>query len=141
MSSERVKKVDDLWHRAGMQLKEEMSNTKYSDIAGLSMADRSILQIIEKNPQIIFKEICAQLGLPKSTLTSAVNRLEKKGLVTRNASVQDKRAYFLQLTESGMHAQQEHLNIEYAVFEKLLQRLSDREADTLIRLLSKALKC
>lgn len=140
MSRTEIEKLNYLWHIVGNQLKEEMSNEKYSYITGLSMVEMSILQIIEKNPKIIFKEICTQLGLPKSTLTSAVNRLEKRGLVKRNPLQQDKRAFFLELTASGFEAQREHVLIEYVVFERLLQGLEEQEEKTFVALLSKALK-
>lgn len=137
MSSSEVEKLNYLWHIVGDQLKEEKA--KYPLVSGLTMTEMSILQIIESNPKIIFKEICAGLGFPKSTLTSAVNRLEEKGLVKRNSSSRDKRAYYLELTPTGMQAQRAHVLVEHTVFEKLLSNLDGGEVETLIALIFKGL--
>lgn len=140
MSSLEIEKLNHLWHMVGNKLRVEMSSKKYPNIAGLSMVEMSILQLVEQNPQIIFKEICSQLGLPKSTLTSAVKRLEERGFVTRTPTQRDKRSYYLELTPNGFQAQKEHILIEHTVFERLLQGLEKKETETFIALLAKALQ-
>ncbi len=138
MSIDKVKELNDLWHIVGMRMKAEMNNGKYPAILGVSMVELSILQVVENLPNCMLKEISNQLELPKSTLTSAINRLESKGLVKRNPCKEDKRAYNLELTEVGLQVQQEHRNIEYAVFEDMLQKLDIEEKNIFISMLSKA---
>jgi DNA-binding MarR family transcriptional regulator len=140
MSIDKIKKLNDLWHIVSMRMKTEMNSGKYPVILGVSIVELSILQVIENCPNCMMKEISSQLELSKSTLTSAMNRLESKGLVKRNPCIDDKRAYNLELTEMGLQAQQEHRNIEYAVFEGILQELSVAESNIFISILSKALK-
>ncbi|WP_368489382.1 MarR family winged helix-turn-helix transcriptional regulator [Clostridium sp. BJN0013] len=138
MSIDKVKELNDLWHIVGMRMKAEMNSGKYPAILGVSMVELSILQVVENRPNCMLKEISSQLELPKSTLTSAINRLESKGLVKRNLCKEDKRAYNLELTEVGLQAQHEHRNIEYAIFEDMLQKLDMEEKNIFIRMLSKA---
>lgn len=135
-----IKKLNYLWHIVGSQLREEMYKPDYNNINGLTMVDLSILQTIEEHTDIIFKDICQILRIPKSTLTSAVNRLEKKNLVKRKVSQKDKREYYLELTELGSQAQREHILTEHAVFSQLLRGLSEAESKRFISLFSKALK-
>lgn len=139
-SVDEVKKLNCLWHKVGRQLREEMYKPEYRNISGLTMIDLSILQTIEEYPNLIFKDICSLLGLPKSTLTSAVNRLEKKDYVKRKVSQNDMRKYGLELTEIGKQAQQEHIMTEHVVFNKLLNGLSDAEAKRFLSLFSKGLE-
>lgn len=137
---DKVKEMNALWHVVGGQLRDEMYKAKYQYINKLTMVDLSILQTIEQNPNLIFKDICTLLGLPKSTLTSAVNRLEKSGLVNRKVLESDKRKYGLELTETGKKAQHEHITTEHVIFQKLLNGLSDSESEVFLHLFSKALK-
>lgn len=137
---DKVKELNTLWHKVGNQLREEMYKTEYKSINKLTMIDLSILQTIQQNPNLIFKDICTILGLPKSTLTSAVNRLEKNGLVKRRVSEKDMRKYSLELTKKGNEAQQEHIMTEHVVFNQLLNGLNDAESKSFLSLFSKALK-
>lgn len=134
-----VKELNDLWHIIGMRMKAEMSSEKYSSIAGLSMVELSILQIIEKQPNCMMKDISNQLCLPKSTFTSAITRLENKGYIMRKQDIGDKRAYNLELTKLGTQAQQEHLDIEYTVFRNFLKPLNNKEKDLFIKIFAKAI--
>ncbi len=139
-SLDDVKKLNYLWHIIGNQLREEMYKPDYNNINGLTMVDLSIIQTIEEHTDIILKDICKILKIPKSTLTSAVNRLEKKNLVKRKVSQKDKREYYLELTELGSQAQREHIMTEHTVFNQLLSGLSEVESKRFISLFSKALK-
>ena len=139
-SLDKVKELNYLWHIVGNQLREEMYKPDYNNINGLTMVDLSIIQTIEEHTDIILKDICNILKIPKSTLTSAVNRLEKKNLVKRKVSQKDKREYYLELTELGSQAQREHIMTEHTVFNQLLSGLSEVESKRFISLFSKALK-
>lgn len=78
--------------------------------------------------------------MPKSTLTSAVKRLEQKGYIKKECSLCDKRAYNLKLTSLGYQAQEEHRNIELFVFEKLLCTLNDEERKHFLLTFNKAIR-
>ncbi len=133
-----VQKLNDLWHVVGMRMKNEMNNGKHPVIRGISMVELSILEVIEQNPLCMMKTISDLLGLPKSTLTSAVKRLEEKEYVAKRHSSLDKRAYCLELKDRGIKAQQEHCEIEMSVFQELLQPLTLQEVDTFIKLFTRA---
>ncbi len=135
-----INEFNRLWHRVGSQLREEMYKSDYATINRLTMIDLSLLQTIEEQPNLIFKDICRTLGIPKSTLTSAVNRLEKKGYVKRKALQKDMRKYGLELTEMGKQAQREHIMTENVVFGNLLDGLSDAEVQQLLFLFEKGTK-
>lgn len=137
-SMDRAKELNELWHTIGMRMKNEMCSGKYPAILGVSMVELSILEVIERYPLCIMKKVSGELNLPKSTLTSAIKRLEEKGYVKRNHSTIDKRAYNLELTEWGMQTQKEHRDIEMSIFQELLQQLNTHEVDVFLELFMKA---
>ena len=102
------------------------------------MIELSILETVERYPNCMMKKVSELLGLPKSTLTSAVKRLEAKGYLRRSQSDSDKRAYNLELTEWGVQAQTEHREIEKSIFENLLQQLNTEETSIFLKLFTKA---
>ena len=112
MSRMKTKELNELWHIIGFNMKNEMQSGKYPAISGLTQLEMGILQAIEMNPNNMLKNICDTLGLPKSTLTSAIS----------------------------VQAQKEHIEIENTVFNNVLKHLNETEIDQLIAILSKALK-
>ena len=95
---DKVQALNELWHIVGMRMKSEMCSGKYPAILSISMIELSILETVERYPNCMMKKVSELLGLPKSTLTSAVKRLEAKGYLRRSQSDSDKRAYNLELT-------------------------------------------
>ena len=133
---DKVQVLNELWHIVGMRMKSEMCSGKYPAILSISMIELSILETVERYPNCMMKKVSELLGLPKSTLTSAVKRLE--AYLRRSQSDSDKRAYNLELTEWGAQAQTEHREIEKSIFENLLQQLNTEETSIFLELFTKA---
>ena len=140
MYSDEIKEINKVWHVLIERFQRTMEDEKYSHINELSTTEISILQLLNDYPQIILKEICARLNIPKSTLTSAVNRLVKKGYVERISTSCDKRAFSLYITEKGAAIQKDHLELEYSCVSQILDRLDRTEVETLLRLLKKSIE-
>jgi DNA-binding MarR family transcriptional regulator len=99
-----------------------------------------VIHIVSENPDIILKNICEILSLPKSTLTNTINRLEEKGYLIRIITKKDLRSYGLSLTEKGIRAQEEHMEYESQVFGRVLETLESQERAELLTLLKKIVK-
>jgi Transcriptional regulators len=97
------------------------------ELDGATTIEVSILSIIEHNPNIILKEIVQMLGIPNSTLTAAIDRLEKRGLIARTISNRDRRSFRLELTMKGKAAQLEHRKGENILIERILASFSTVE--------------
>jgi DNA-binding MarR family transcriptional regulator len=83
-------------------------------------------------------DIRKALDIPHSTLTSAINRLEKRGFLKRVITQQDRRSYSLRLTKKGEQVQTEHHRVDIMLADKLLEALdTNKERVQLIRLLAK----
>jgi ubiquinone/menaquinone biosynthesis C-methylase UbiE len=86
-----------------------------------------------EKPDVILGEIVSILNIPKSTLTNAVDRLEKRNYINRIISKRDRRSYGLELTEEGHLAQKEHLDFEYTVYGRILNALDTDEENKLVK--------
>ncbi len=95
------------------------------DFSALSSLEIAVISQVYRNQDLILREIVEKLNIPNSTLTSAVNRLEKGGYLKRVISRRDKRSYGLELTDKGFAAMKEHLRVEQIFFKKILSSLSD----------------
>ncbi|MBD2857541.1 MarR family transcriptional regulator [Spongiibacter sp. KMU-158] len=69
--------------------------------AGLTAPQMLILQSLRDHGDEIISNIANRVNLSQATVTSIIDRLEKRGLVVRERSKEDKRKVFACLTESG----------------------------------------
>ena len=129
----------DSLHQLFWTLRIDQLGTWSKTLEGMAQIDLHILKLIAAHPNIILKEICAALNIPSSTLTSAINRLEERGLLRRVVSKRDRRSYELELTDQGWKIEKEHERVDRKITEKILKAFDDEhEARTFIELLAKA---
>lgn len=103
---------------------------------GISYSEISVLSFVSDNKDAFLKEISENLNLPSSTLTSVIDRLEKRGLVHRVVSKRNRRSYSLELTKDGIRISDLHKSAEKKMWNKLLEGLkSDSDREKLIELL------
>lgn len=69
--------------------------------AGLTAPQMLILQSLRDHGDAIISNIANRVNLSQATVTSIIDRLEKRGLVLRERSTEDKRKVFACLTDSG----------------------------------------
>ncbi len=110
-------------------------------LSDMMPVDLHLMKMISEAPEIIIGEIRSALGVPASTMSSIVNRLENKGLLKRTISNRDRRSYGLKLTPKGVKIQAEHERVDLLMAGKVLETLHDpQERETLIRLLFKVVR-
>lgn len=86
------------------------------------------------------KEIEKEFGVRRSTVTSAMQILEKKGFIERFPSPLDSRAKLVRLTESGKEKNEKLIGFIVERDKKLTDSLTGEERDTLMTLLLKLLE-
>ena len=104
----------------------------------MTLGDKRVLNLIAAKSDLILRDIREALGMPNSTLTGAIDRLEERGLVRRVISKRDRRSYGLNLTPGGKAymALQETAEKEFAV--QILRTLdTDQERLAFVEILSK----
>ncbi len=136
ITEEEIRGIDKVWHELIFSMQKTNEELWKDQLEGVSTIEISILSIIERNPDVILKEIAEILGIPGSTLTSAVDRLEKRGLLIRMISKRDRRSFGLGLTEEGREVQLEHREREKVLWERVLGSYeTSAERRELVRLL------
>ena len=137
-STKHIEEFSELWHLMMKKSNFSKIEEQFPRINGLTTIEISIISIVSKNPDVILGEIVSSLDIPKSTLTNAIDRLEKRNYINRIISKRDRRSYGLELTEEGHIAQREHIDFEYTVYGRLLNALdTDEEKQELFKLLRK----
>jgi len=79
----------------------------------------------------------SQVGVP--SMTRMLDRLEKKGLVRRARSPEDRRKVILELTAAGKALYPKLTEVHVNVLNRFMQRFTKAEADTLGKLLERML--
>lgn len=129
-----IKELADYWQQL---LASNQLNVCVGKLEGVSAIEVRILRLVNENPDIILKEISQKLNIITSTLTSAINRLERRKLLKRTISKRDLRSFQLKLTKEGKMAIEEYLEAEQKVWKLILKPLSQDERDQFIRIFKK----
>lgn len=133
-----VEELNQLWHKLIELTQFKQYEDKYSHLRELSTVEIGIINMVAYKPDVIFREICEAFDLPKSSLTSIIDRLEKWRYLKRTISSRDRRSYGLELTDIGLEAQKEHLSYEYETMSGIINALDTQgEKQEFITLLGK----
>ena len=104
---------------------------------GLSRAEFVVIYSLGLMQDVTASEIAASTAFPKNTLSRAVNRLAKLGLIQRNEGQTDRRQQNLSLTPQGRAVLDEALPRFVALEAEMLAPLSLVEQETLSALMAK----
>src|SRR5213594_4742488 len=107
----------------------ESSEVGLSDFAVMEM-------LLHKGPQPV-NEIGRRIELTSGAITTAVDRLESRGLVTREAHSSDRRARIVRLTAAGEKQAAKIFAGHKAAMDVAASALSKTERATLVELLKK----
>jgi DNA-binding MarR family transcriptional regulator len=105
----------------------------------LTLTDAAVVswlsQAAAEGREPIQKEVADSLGLPKTTMTSAVKRLSARGLVEQGSGARDARARTLHLTAAGQKLGSGLKEAQIGASMAILQSLPARDQSRLIELL------
>ncbi|MGL4637270.1 MAG: MarR family winged helix-turn-helix transcriptional regulator [Beijerinckiaceae bacterium] len=103
----------------------------------LSRADFVVIYSLALMDGVTASEIAASTAFPKNTLSRAVNRLAKRGLIRRSEGESDRRQQNLTLTPKGRAVYDEALPRFEALENEMLSSLTLVERETLSALMAK----
>jgi len=119
-------------HRALSRLAEE-SIAK----AGICLTDFAVLEALLHKGPLTISAIQGKVSLASGSMTAAVDRLEKLGLVVRKSSPGDRRARVLELTPEGKRLAASCFDKHAKDLEDLVSVLSGKERQQLYKSLKK----
>lgn len=114
-----------------LKLEERYIQSQQSQTRTFSVTEAHIIEQIGLSGKRRMSEVAEDLKITISSLTLAINRLEKKGFVKRVKDQQDKRAVNLCLTETGKEIYAIHENFHRKLIEEV-SKFFPREDDDLI---------
>src|SRR5881409_4062710 len=105
--------------------------------AEVGLSDFAVMEmLLHKGPQPV-NEIGRRVELTSGAITTAVDRLESRGLVTREAHETDRRARIVRLTARGKDEAVKAFGVHKTAMDVAARGLSKTERAVLIRLLKK----
>jgi len=96
---------------------------------GLCLTDFMILEALLHKGPLTITEIQGKILLASGSMTAAVDRLEKKGMIVRLFVKEDRRARLLELTEAGRVLIERVYAQHASEFEALMRVLRDKEME------------
>lgn len=114
---------------------QRVSNRMARDL-GLTGPQRLVVRCIGKYPGIPASQLATILHLDRGTISSALNRLEKRGLIERRADPGDGRRVTLGLTREGRAIDLPTAHTIEDSVEQLLAKVSDSDRQATMRVLA-----
>jgi len=103
----------------------------------LRQAEFSVLSVVKGNPGINQKALAEALAVAPPNLATLLDRLEARGLLTRQRNPDDKRAQLVELTTQGARLFGRALKAAAEADDAAVDRLSETEREQLKALLRK----
>ena len=82
-------------------------------------------------------QLLRSMMITSGTMTNRIDRLEERGFIRRQPDPDDRRAVLVELTKSGLAKIDAALPDHAANEQRIIEALSSRDRDTLVRLLRK----
>lgn len=136
-TAQQTNELRRLWHAIAGQRRAIKDDARFEAIHRLSPIETGTLDIVAETPEVILREIGATLGLPKSTLTGVIDRLEEQGYLRRVISRRDRRSYGVELMSRGRKAYESHVRFETEVWKKMMAGLDDEEGERFLATLKR----
>ena len=107
------------------------------DQTGLGLSDFTIMEALLHKGPLAINQIGQKVLLTSGSMTAAVNRLERKGLVKRIQDASDGRYFYVRLTKRGRKVINDAFYRHQQNLEKIAEVLTRDERTELVRLLRK----
>jgi len=133
--TERALKLFIVLSRASKVILEE--SQKLIVEIGLNSTEFGVLELLYHRGQQPIQQIGKKILMGSGSMTYVVDKLEKKGLLTRIYCAKDKRITYISITEIGKELIQSIFPKHAKNIEMLMSELNEREQDEAIELLRK----
>lgn len=113
------------------RIKEEISNNK------LGITEFSVLEVLYQKGKQTIQQIGNCILVSSGSMTYVIDKLEQRGLLSRNACPDDRRMIHVKLTDDGIELMNEIMPKYHELVEQLFESLDSDEAEILVQLLKK----
>ena len=120
-----------------MSLRLRLRGRNLELATGLVGRELDLIALLTASGPTSVKSLVADLGLPRSTMTAIVDRLQDRHLVIRHPNPQDRRSVVLEATPAAAEALSRYQAGLLSIVEHAKKVLSEDEQAEFTRLLSK----
>jgi DNA-binding MarR family transcriptional regulator len=120
------------------QFKLEPGLLAGSAYADLHVNDVGLLVVLAEPGDWTVRGVAQQLDAPDSTVSSALDRLEGRGLIARRRRTSDRRVMGVEVTEEGAALAARLRAAQLDNSRQILARLSPKDRETMVRLITEA---
>ncbi|MBT2722725.1 MarR family winged helix-turn-helix transcriptional regulator [Bacillus sp. ISL-46] len=113
------------------RIKEEMVKNK------LGITEFSVLEVLYQKGKQTIQQIGNCILVSSGSMTYCLDKLEQRGLLSRNACPDDRRMIHVRLTDDGNKLMKEIMPKYQELIEDMFDSLNSDEAETLVNLLKK----
>jgi len=113
------------------QIKEEMAKNK------LGITEFSVLEVLYQKGKQTIQQIGNCILVSSGSMTYCLDKLEQRGLLSRNACPDDRRMIHVRLTDDGNKLMNEIMPKYHEFVDDMFVSLNSNEAETLVNLLKK----
>ena len=117
--------------------KIEIESLKQGEFKDLSISEIHTIEAIGMYTEKTMSEVAAKLEITTGTLTTAVDKLIKKGYVERNRNESDRRIVNIKLTKRGKLAYRIHEKFHSDMVKRVMDGFTEQEEVVLISGLNK----
>lgn len=107
---------------------------------GLVSPEYAALASLDEEPGLDQRRLGEAIGVDRNTIGIVVERLEKRGLLSRDVDQEDRRARILRLTPEGIALRRRLRPRMLAANARAIEALTEDEAKTLLALLHRAVE-
>lgn len=121
-------------------LKIEEKSLQEGDFVDISVTEIHIIEAIDIDKERTMSEVANDLSITVGTLTTAINKLIKKGYVERKRVEEDRRLVLISLTEKGRLVFKHHEKFHDEMIKGAIEKMTIEEELVLISSLDKITK-
>lgn len=131
------RRVASLWLDIFMKSSTVRDVEHFKELSNFTPVEINLITMAGNSKDMLLREYLEIIKIPKSTLTSIIDRLEKKDYLKRVINPRDKRSFGLELTIKGKRIFELYLVYQSEMGEKILAGLSREEQEQFLFLLDK----
>jgi DNA-binding MarR family transcriptional regulator len=136
-SAARARQLRRVLRRLARQLADAGNGLGSGTLPDLAPADWAALVEVGDQRRLMMSRLARACGLPFSTMTGLVGRLESKGYLRRLRIDTDRRVVYVEMTPEGERLYQLRLEADMRIVIALLDTLTAREQESVVRALDK----
>lgn len=136
MTNEKIKRMLDACYQA-KRIREMLPPLPEGIVSSHIRYMDMIQELQKQNDHVKVSDLSDVLNIPRPGVTRTIKEMEKKGLVQKTASPNDRRVTYLSLTDHGKEISEKYNENYFNELTPYLDDISDADADCMVQTIQK----